>query len=98
MTVYVRRNGVLVDKKTGEPIEQMALTAVGFPTPRLSRLDPYQSPIDGKEISSWGQRDRELQANDCYDPRDFTGTYRRGREVQLQELKEVRENGTERTE
>jgi hypothetical protein len=93
MTVYVRRNGVLVDKKTGEPIEQMALTAKGFPTPRVSRMEAYDSPIDGKEVTSWGQREREMKDNDCYDPRDFSGTYRRGREVQL---KEARDNA-ERT-
>lgn len=96
MTVYVRRNGVLVNKKTGEPIEQMALTAIGFPAPRISRMEPYESPIDGKEVTSWGQRDREMREHDCYDPRDHAPGHimRRGREVQLEE---VRANATGRT-
>lgn len=96
MTVYVRRNGVLVDKQTGEPIVQRALALKGFPTPRLSRLDAYESPITGKEIGSWRQRDAEMKEHDCYDPRDLGAghVFKRGRAVQLEE---VRANDTGRT-
>jgi len=99
MTVYVRRNGVLVDKKTGEPIQQRAMTVLGFPTPRVSRMEPFESPITGKEVTSWGERDREMKENDCFDARDLPAghQWRRGRDVQLKELEEVRANA-ERTE
>jgi len=36
----------------------------------LSYLAPYASPIDGREISSWSQRDADMAANNAYDPRD----------------------------
>lgn len=96
MTVYVFRDGKYVDKATlyrHEPVN------TGFPTPRISRMEPFESPITGQEVSSWRQRDREMQANDCYDPRDLSPdhTYSRGREVQLKELEEVRANGSERS-
>jgi hypothetical protein len=92
MTVYVRRNGVLVNKATGEPVEQMALTAKGFPTPRIGHFDSFESPVTGDQVTSWRQRDREMNAHDCYDPRDMPPghVYSRGREEQL---KEVRANG-----
>lgn len=94
MTVYVRRNGVLVDKKTGEPIQQTALATLGFPSPRVSRMEPYASPITGREVTSWGERAREMRDNDCFDTRDLPANHhwRRGRAVQLKELEEVRAN------
>ncbi len=91
MTVYIRRNGKLVDVATlkRQPVEKPA-----FPTPRISRFETYASPIDGHDVSSWRQRDREMQEHDCYDPRDLAPDhhFRRGREVQLRELEEVRAN------
>ena len=99
MTVYVRRNGKLVDKATlrQAPFDPME---VRFPTPRISRFEAYESPIDGKEVTSWRQRDRDLDENDCFDPRDLAPDHhwRRGREVQLKELEEVRANERERSE
>jgi hypothetical protein len=96
MTVYVRRNGVLVDKQTGEPMRHDG--AIGLAAPRVSRMEAFESPITGKEVTSWGQRDREMRENNCFDPRDLPADhqFRRGREVQLKEAKEVRANG-ERT-
>jgi hypothetical protein len=67
MTVWVVRDGVLVEK--GSIREKPAERSL-FPSPRVSRLEPYESPIDGTEITSWGQRNRELEANNAYDPRD----------------------------
>ena len=69
MTIWVYRGGVMVMKG----LERSGLTPVrsSFPTPMISRIEAYESPIDGKEISSWGQRDRELRAHDCFDPRDL---------------------------
>ena len=70
MVVWVFRNGTMTIKK--EP-ERSGLTPVrtGFPTPMISRMEAYESPIDGAEITSWGQRDREMRAHDTYDPRDL---------------------------
>ncbi len=69
MTVWVIRNGQLVEKRNFA--EARADRRSIFPSPRLSRLEPYESPIDGHEVTSWGERDREMRANDAYDPRDF---------------------------
>lgn len=92
MTVYVRRNGKLVDKAS---LRRIPPDPAAFPTPRISRFDSFESPITGQEVTSWRQRDREMQEHDCYDPRDLSAdhVYRRGREVQLKELEEVRANG-----
>ena len=68
MTVYVVRGGVLVNR--ADLIDTLTSRSV-FPAPRLSRLEPYASPIDGKEITSWAQRDRDLKDNNAYDPRDL---------------------------
>jgi hypothetical protein len=87
MTVYVIRNGRLVRKETSAK----KLPSQNFPTPMLSRLEPYESPITGKEVSSWRERDRELAANDCYDPRDFSGSYARGRHRMKEEADSGRE-------
>ena len=92
MAVYVRRDGVLVDKRTGEP---MALSDAPprFPTPRVSRMEPYESPITGKEITSWGERDRDMKASDSVDARDLPKDHKwiRGREAQRAEAKAMKE-------
>jgi hypothetical protein len=65
MTVYVIRKGKLVEKMA------IARSKRQLPEPYISRLEPYESPIDGKEITSWGQRDRDLKESNSYDPRDL---------------------------
>ena len=77
MTVYVIREGKLVKKRnlTDAQADKRAI----FPTPNVSRLTPYESPIDGHEVTSWGERERELRDNDAYDPRDFSGEYPRSK-------------------
>lgn len=94
MTIYVRRDGKLVNKKTGEPM-RMRQGPVGLAAPRVSRMEAFESPITGKEVTSWGERDREMKEHDCFDTRDLSADHqwRRGRAVQLEELKEVRANG-----
>jgi len=69
MTIWVYRGGVMVMKG----LERSGLTPVrsGFPTPMISRIEAYESPIDGKEITSWGQRNAEMREHDTYDPRDM---------------------------
>jgi hypothetical protein len=92
MPIYVHRDGKLVDRETGEPLEAKVgdLFTVRFPTPRVSRMEPYESPITGKEVTSWGERDRELKQNNCYDPRDVSKPYEKGREAQKDDLKNAR--------
>lgn len=68
MTVWVFHQGKVVIKGS---VRRESVARADFPTPQISRLEPYESPIDGKEISSWRQRDQELKANDAYDPRDL---------------------------
>ena len=69
MPVYVRRDGVFVDKKTGE---RMVLPEHDtFPTPQLIKPMPdYQSPIDGRPITSRTARKEDLKRNGCvpYEP------------------------------
>jgi hypothetical protein len=67
VTVWVIRDGKLVDKATlyrHQPVS-------GFPTPRISRFEAFESPVTGNEVTSWRQRDREMAEHDCYDPRDL---------------------------
>jgi len=73
MTVYVYRNGELVEK-TREPA-------------RAYRFTEYESPVNGALITSSRQRERDLNRSDAFDPRDLgkDHQWRRGREVQAKE-------------
>lgn len=42
-----------------------------FPCPNVSRFKGYESPIDGKWISSDRQREQDLARSNSYDPRDL---------------------------
>ena len=68
MTIWVLRNGHLVDKAR-IPREAVRLS---FPSPHVSRFESFESPIvEGKTISSWRQRDADMQAGGAVDPRDL---------------------------
>jgi hypothetical protein len=65
--IYVLRDGQLVEKahleaKTFRPV---------LPNPHVSRFEPMESPVTGQSISSWRQRDRDMQAVDAVDRRDI---------------------------
>lgn len=81
MTVWVFRDGELVEKH---------LAPRPPAGPYVSRIEPFQSPVTGREITSWRERDRDMRAVDAYDPRDVSTPYRRGRDVQEKE----KQNGT----
>ncbi|RWP05094.1 hypothetical protein [Mesorhizobium sp.] len=83
MTVYVLRDGKLVEKASIAVADRRSI----FPTPMISRLEPYESPVTGEEITSWRQRDADMAAAGAYDPRDLSPdhVYARGREIQLKE-------------
>jgi hypothetical protein len=68
MTVYYMREGKLVEAATLQEARDDKRSI--FPAPRISRIEPYASPIDGKEITSWGARDRDMKENNAVDPRD----------------------------
>lgn len=68
MTVYVLRNGQLVNK--AEHLYAGQVT-VDFPTPNISRMEPFESPVTGKTINTWRERDADMKAADAYDKRDF---------------------------
>ena len=68
MTIYVLRDGRLVIK--AEHLNKGQVT-VDFPTPMISRFDSFESPITGETISSWRQRDADMQAGGAVDPRDL---------------------------
>jgi hypothetical protein len=67
MTVWVLRNGQLVNKAS---LIRKAVHLT-FPSPRISRFDSFESPITGETISSWRQRDADMQAGSAVDPRDL---------------------------
>jgi hypothetical protein len=70
MTIYVLRDGRLINKDRLSRVE--AAGASDMPSPMLSpRLEPFESPVTGKEVSSWRDRDRDMKAADAVDPRDL---------------------------
>ena len=84
MTVFVIRDGHVVEK--GSIADAIADRRSIFPAPRLSRFDPMESPVTGKEISSWRERDRDMEAAGAYDPRDVSKPLKKGRAAQLKEV------------
>ncbi|MER8619175.1 hypothetical protein NKG99_20445 [Mesorhizobium sp. M1409] len=94
MTVWVMRDGQLVDKAS-VPAARADFRSI-FPAPRISRMEPFESPVTGKEVTSWRQRDAEMRAVDAFDPRDLPRdhVYSRGRAVQLKEASDGSGSGT----
>jgi hypothetical protein len=67
MTFYVIRNGELVEKSGHNgTLSQNVLSC-----PRISRFEPMRSPVDERWITSWRQRDRDMDAVGKVDPRDL---------------------------
>jgi hypothetical protein len=69
MTVWVIRDGQLVEKHP----HRVADYSTSFPSPMISRIEAYESPVTGETISSWRQRDADMQAVGACDPRDLSG-------------------------
>lgn len=84
MTTYVIRDGKLVEKRRTQ-------AAISFPTPRLSRMQPFESPVTGAEITSWRERERDMAAAGAVDVHDLPTTLSRGRQAQLKEAQDGRE-------
>ena len=81
--IYVFRNGEVVPKRWSAPAPG------GFPSPRVSRMESFDSPIDGKSISSWRQRDRDMQAVDAVDRRDIPAKAFEKRQKAIARMKEA---------
>lgn len=80
MTTYVIRDGILRDKATGEP-SNIDRDWKGKPIARpfvRSDLQPYSSPIDGREIGSRSAQREELKRHDLVlaEPRSKPRGYR----------------------
>ena len=94
MTVYVIRMGKLIEKPLAQIADRLnaELAKAALATPHVSRIEPFESPITGKEITSWRERDRDMRESDSIDPRDFPRDHHfsRGRAVQMKEAKDGR--------
>lgn len=67
--VYVLRNGQLVIKGSLEPEPRQR---ADFPTPQIQpRFETMESPVTGKSIGSWAERERDMKAADAVDARDI---------------------------
>ena len=67
MTTWVLRNGELTVKQPSPAWESRG----DFPTPMVSRFEAFASPVTGESISSWRQRERDMNAADAVDRRDI---------------------------
>jgi hypothetical protein len=88
--IWVYRNGQLVPKH-GAADRGVPHARSDFPAPTVSRFEPMESPVTGKTISSWRERDLDMQAVDAVDVRDYPKghEFKRGRKAQLKEARNV---------
>lgn len=86
MTVYVMRSGRLITRAEAARAAHTP-TRSAFPSPMLSKMEPFESPVTGKEISSWRERDRDMAAAGAVDPRDIPAPSR-GRATQKKETQD----------
>jgi hypothetical protein len=90
MTVWVYRDGQLVDKSTVG--RQELPKRANLPSPRVSRFEEMTSPVTDKPISSWRERDRDMAAVDAFDRRDLPKDHKfsKGREAQYNDARRSR--------
>lgn len=71
MAVYVYRDGRMVDKATGEPMNSGPLEGP-FPCPQVQPdIEPFVSPASGKVVGGRRQKRDDLKATGCIDANDF---------------------------
>jgi len=71
MAVYVSRNGVMVDKHTGEPMLTAEERKQPIAVPMIiSDIEAYRSPVDGRVVNSRSDRRDDLKRHGCveYEP------------------------------
>lgn len=79
MPVYVWRDGLLVDKSSGEPMPRVGHNMPPqrpYYTPDLS---PYRSPVTGKVVDGRRERREDLKRHGCreVDPSEWHGGFRK---------------------
>jgi len=80
MATYVYRNGQLVDRRMTAMLDaEDRDRRSAFPSPRVSGFDAFESPVTGENISSWRQRERDMNAADAVDRRDIPESTRENR-------------------
>jgi hypothetical protein len=97
--IYIFHKGELVPRSAAErEDEHTPVARSDFPSPRVSRFEPMESPVTGKTISSWGERERDMNAVDAVDARDYPKghEFKRGRKTQAKEMKDARRTATQR--
>ncbi len=82
MPTYVFYNDRLIDKRY-LPAPYRALS--DLPAPMIQSFSSYPSPIDGQNISSARQRDRDLHNSGSYDRRDTPAAFKKARDVRQQQ-------------
>lgn len=90
MTVYVFRDGALRPKEEADRAAHNR-TRSAFPSPMVSRMEPFESPVTGKEITSWRDRDRDMAAVGAVDPRDLPKNLKKSRAAQKKEASNDRD-------
>jgi hypothetical protein len=82
MPTYVLWQGRLIDKRYAPARPGHAVS--DLPAPAVQSFASYDSPIDGRTISSHRQRDKDLHSSGSYDPRDTPAAFRRARDGRRQ--------------
>jgi hypothetical protein len=90
MTVYVISGGKLVEK-CAKPTASSSSRS-NFPSPMVSRFEAFASPVTDQTVSSWRQRERDMNAADAVDPRDIPAKAFEKRRAAVQRMKEA-DNG-----
>lgn len=70
MATYVLKDGVLVNKRTGEPMELPSDWVPAAPS-SIPDMEPFLSPVTGEVIGGRAQRRDDMKRHDCYDGRDI---------------------------
>jgi hypothetical protein len=65
MATYVYRDGIAVNKDTGEPMLSQDERNRAPSVPMLLGFKPYECPITGKEIRTLGQHKANLEKHNC---------------------------------
>jgi hypothetical protein len=69
VTVFVIRDGRVIEK--GSFDAAMSDRRSIFPSPMVSRMTPFESPVDGRDITTWRERDADMKRVNACDPRDL---------------------------
>lgn len=65
MAVYVFRDGIFVNKRTGEPLNKNPAEFTPSMPMIMKPMPEYRSPVDGRVINSRQERRDDLKRNNC---------------------------------